>query len=347
MFAVDKLLLYSIRLPAMGSPATLKKISTQLNISISTVSRALKNHPDISENTKRKVKELALLMEYEPNAYAVNLRTNKSRVFGLIVPVISNLFYDSFIAAVEEEARKHGYSLIILQSGDDPLQEAENLKLCKLNRVDGVFISLVADSNSSMLYKKLKESGTPVIFFDKVPEDDQFDRICMADEEAATMAANTILKYKKKKILALMGNPELSITRRRMEAYLKVIHNDPGAPVVEIAYCLNSAEAKKTTAEALSKKKRPDHIFCMSDELLIGAMKSIQQTDLVIPADISVLAISNGFIPGLFKPEITYVETSGFELGKLSVKRMLENMEGPTASRSILLPSRLVTGGSL
>jgi LacI family transcriptional regulator len=331
----------------MGSPATLKKISTQLNISISTVSRALKNHPDISENTKRKVKELALLMEYEPNAYAVNLRTNKSRVFGLIVPVISNLFYDSFIAAVEEEARKNGYSLIILQSGDDPLQEAENLKLCKLNRVDGVFISLVPESNSGPLYNKFKETGTPVVFFDKVPDDSGFDTICMADEEAATLAANTILKYKKKKILALLGNPDLSITRKRKEAFLKVFEKEKAPPILDIRHCLNSAEARKITAEVLGKKNRPDHIFCMSDELLIGAMKSIYQTDLHIPDDISVLAISNGFIPGLYKPEVTYIETSGFELGKLSVKRMLENMEGPTASRSIILPSRLVVGGSL
>lgn len=331
----------------MGSPATLKKISTQLNISISTVSRALKNHPDISENTKRKVKELALLMEYEPNSYAVNLRTNKSRVFGLIVPVISNLFYDSFIAAVEEEARRNGYSLIILQSGDDPLQEAENLKLCKLNRVDGVFISIVADSNSAQLYNKLRESGTPVVFFDKVPDDSGYDTICMADEEAATMAANTILKYKRKKILALLGNAELSITKKRKDAFLKVFEKEKNGPSLDIRNCLNSAEARKITAEVLSKKNRPDHVFCMSDELLIGAMKSIYQTSLQIPDELTVLAISNGFIPGLYKPEITYIETSGFELGKLSVKRMLELMEGPNPSRSIILPSRLVTGGSL
>ncbi len=286
-------------------------------------------------------------MEYEPNSYAVNLRTNKSRVFGLIVPVISNLFYDSFIAAVEEEARKNGYSLIILQSGDDPLQEAENLKLCKLNRVDGVFISLVPESNSGPLYNKFKETGTPVIFFDKVPEDTGFDTICMADEEAATLAANTILKYKKKKVLALLGNPDLSITRKRKDAFLKVFEKEKSPPTLDIRHCLNSAEARKITAEVLGKKNSPDHIFCMSDELLIGAMKSIYQTDLHIPDDISVLAISNGFIPGLYKPEVTYIETSGFELGKLSVKRMLENMEGPTASRSIILPSRLVVGGSL
>ncbi|MBI3139832.1 MAG: LacI family DNA-binding transcriptional regulator [Sphingobacteriales bacterium] len=331
----------------MGSPATLKKISARLNISISTVSRALKNHPDISENTKRKVKELALLMEYEPNAYAVNLRTNRSRVFGLIVPVISNLFYDSFIAAVEEEARRNGYSLIILQSGDDPIQESENLKLCKTNRVDGVFISLVADSQSAPLYHKLRAGGTPMVFFDIVPEDSSFDRVCMADEEAATLAAHTIIKYKKKNVLALLGNPEMSITKKRKEAFLNTLKKEINAPLVEVRHCISSEEARERVTAALSKKSRPDHIFCMSDELLIGAMKSIYPSGLDIPGDISVLSISNGFIPGLYKPEITYIETSGFELGKLSVKRMLENMEAPLPARSILLPSRLVTGGSL
>lgn len=331
----------------MGSPATLKKISTQLNISISTVSRALKNHPDIAENTKRKVKELALLMEYEPNAYAVNLRTNKSRVFGLIVPVISNLFYDSVIAAVEEEARKHGYTLLILQSGDDPVQEAENLKLCKLNRVDGVFISLVPDSNAAPMFAKLKEAGTPVIFFDKVPDDPDCDCICMADEEAATLAANTILKYKKKKVLALFGSPEMSITRKRKEAFSAVFGKEKAAPELLVAHCKNSAEAREKTAEILAAPGRPDHVFCMSDELLTGAMKSIYQSGLTIPGDLSVLAISNGFLPGLFNPEITYIETSGFELGKLSIRRMLEKIEGQTPARSIILPARLVLGGSL
>ncbi len=331
----------------MGSPATLKKISEQLNLSISTVSRALKNHPDISEHTKRKVRELALLMEYEPNAYAVNLRTNKSRVFGLIVPAISNMFYDSFIAAVEEEARKNNYSLIILQSGDDPLQESENLKLCKLSRVDGVFISLVPDSHSDQLYIKFQESGIPVVFFDKVPENGQFDTICMADEEAATIAANTIIKYKKKKVLALFGNAELSITRKRKEAFLRIFEKEKAAVKVEVKHCLNSTDAQQTVTVTLEKKIRPDHIFCMSDELLIGAMKSINHSDLEIPEDISVLAISNGFIPGLFKPEVTYIETSGYELGKLAIKRMLENMENKTPARSFILPARLVQGNSL
>lgn len=330
----------------MGQTATLKKISEQLNLSISTISRALKNHPDISENTKRKVKELAVLMEYEPNSYAINLRTNKSKVFGLVVPYISNMFYDSFISAAEKDARKSGYSLLILQSGDDPLQEAENLKLCKHYRVDGILISAAPDSYSTELLTKYQESGIPVVFFDKVPEAGAFDTICMADEEAATMAAHTILTYKKKNILALFGNAELSITKKRRDAFLKLLEKEKGLKI-QVQYCSNTEEAKNYTTLATSQSHRPDHIFCMSDEILIGVMKSLKQSKLKIPEDVSVLAISNGFIPGLFNPEVTYIETSGYELGKLAIKRMLENMEGKTPPKSIILPSRLVEGESL
>ncbi len=331
----------------MSQNPTLKKISLQLNLSISTVSRALSNHPDISENTKRKVRELAALVEYEPNTYAINLRTNKSRIFGMIVPTISNMFYDSFIAAVEEDARKNGYSLMILQSGDDALQEIENLKICKQSRVDGIFISVCTDSHAGEIFAKIREAALPVIVFDKTPDMDYFDSVCMADEEAATIAAHCIIKYKKKNILALFGSPKLSITKKREEAFLKVFDKEDKNAVIKIEYCSNSEETQKTVSNAIKKKQRPDHIFCMSDEILVGAMKSLNNSNLSIPSDISVLAISNGIIPGFFKPEITYIETSAHGLGKLAIKRMLENMQGITEPKSIILPSRLVEGKSL
>jgi LacI family transcriptional regulator len=331
----------------MAQPATLKKISEQLNLSISTISRALKDHPDISDNTKRKVRELAAIMEYEPNAYAVNLKTNKSKVFGVVLPTISNMFYDSFIAAVEEGARKNGYSLMILQSGDDPLQEIENLKICKHNRVDGIFISVSPDSRAGDIFLKYKEAGLPVIFFDKTPDSGLFDSVCMADEEAATMAANTILKYEKKKVLALFGNPDLSITKKRKDAFLNVFEKEKKAVTVTVQFCASSEEAKQVVAKALQKKLRPDHIFCMSDELLIGTMKCLNKSGLSIPKDISVLAISNGIIPGFFNPEISYIETSAYELGKLAINRMLENMESVSSPKFIVLPARMIEGGSL
>jgi len=169
----------------------------------------------------------------------------------------------------------------------------------------------------------------------------------MADEEAAVLAASTLIKYKKKNILALFGNPGLSITKKRKEAFTRTLDKESNNIQYELRYCKNTEEAKQAVSEVLSRTVIPDHIFCMSDELLIGAMKALKKTRFSIPDDISVLAISNGFIPGLFNPDITYIETSGYKLGKLAIGRMLQNLKGKTAPKSILLPSRFVEGGSL
>src|SRR5512139_1711247 len=151
----------------MEKRATLKNISHALNMSISTVSRALKNHPDISEETKKRVQEAAAMMEYEPNTFAINLRTDKRDMVGIIIPYISNFFYQSFIAAVEEEAKKNAYSVLILQSSDNPETEIENLKICRLNRVAAVFVSISPTTRDISPFLKLSQN-TPVIFFDKV-----------------------------------------------------------------------------------------------------------------------------------------------------------------------------------
>ena len=329
----------------MKSRTTLKKISSSLNISVSTVSRALKNHPDISEDTKRKVKELASLLEYEPNTYAINLRTNSSRVFGLIVPAISNTFYDSFIAAAEQKARENGFLLMILQSVDDPVLEAESLRLCRANRVAGVMISISPGSQSDA-FRKLEEAGIPIIFFDKVPDVETYNKVCLADEEAAMIAASTIIKYRKKKVLGVFGNPELSITQKRLLAFKREFEKESPETTLIIRHCHNSAEAEVLTSE-FCLSNSIDNIFAMSDEILVGVMKALYRSNIRIPDDISVLAISNGFLPEIFNPAITYVETSGFELGKLVMKRMMDYLGGQTFSRSIILPSRLVEGKSM
>ncbi|MCY7311055.1 MAG: LacI family transcriptional regulator [Chitinophagaceae bacterium] len=330
----------------MNYRSTLKNISEKLNISISTVSRALKNHPDISESTKRKVKDLAVLMEYEPNTYAVNLRTNVSKVFGLIVPAISNLFYESFIAAVEEDARQLGYSLMILQSGNDPVTEIENLKLCKQTRVAGIFICVATHAAHTETYLKYIEAGMPLVFFDNVPDIDSCNKVCPADEEAATISAATIIKYKKKKVLGIFGNPELSISRKRMEAFRKTFAADAPKTQLEIQHADSSQQAKEIVQTYFSSKKA-DHIFCMSDEILMGVMQATYKLGLTIPTDVSILAISNGFLPALFNPAITYVETSGYKLGKLAMRSMSDHLNGQTFTKVIILPSLLIEGASM
>ncbi|MES2850404.1 MAG: LacI family DNA-binding transcriptional regulator [Bacteroidota bacterium] len=326
----------------MMNNATLKKLSEMLGLSISTVSRALKDHPDISDKTKLRVRELAEALDYEPNTNAIQLRTNKNNLFGLIVPSISNFFYDSFIASVEEECRKNNYSMLILQTGDDTVMEQESIKLCRQNRVAGVFTCITSNTSDITAYQKLQNSDVPVIFFDKVPADDNVMKVCMADAESAAIAANTILEKKKKKILALFGNKSLSITKKREEAFQKTIN---GAVATIVHHVNNADEAKHVTASAVMQN--PDTVFCMSDEILTGAMKAIQEAGLKIPGDIAVIAISNGFIPKLYHPEITYVETSGYKLGKLAFESMMACVNGTNTVKEHTVESILVNGGSI
>ena len=173
---------------------TLKRIAEVLGLSISTVSRALKNHPDISAATKKRVNEIAEFLDYEPNINAINLRAKSNRVLGLIVPTISGFFYDSFIAAVEEECRLNDYRLMILQSGNDPQIEISNLSICRQNRVSGLFVCLSTNTDSMAAFDKFKEADIPLIFFDKVPDGENYNKICIADKEAAKLAAVFLIK---------------------------------------------------------------------------------------------------------------------------------------------------------
>ena len=329
----------------MSNNTTLKKISQILDISISTVSRALKNHPDISEKTKRKVTELADALEYEPNAYAINLRTNNSKIFGVIVPDISYYFYNTFISSVEEEARKNNYSLLILQSGNDIETENANIKICRQNRVSGVFACITTNTTDLEIYNKLKEAGIPLIFFDKVPANNTFPKVCIADADAARMAAEVIIQKKKKNVLAFFGSNTLSITQKRLIAFNKEFETHSTIKV-EILHAHSFNEAYEKSIDYLQKNK-PDTIFCMSDEILIGVMKTLQELHLSIPTDVAVIALSNGFMPTLYHPQITYIETSGYNLGKLAFENMMQCIAGNNVAEELTIPSKLVKGGSI
>lgn len=330
----------------MGQSTTLKSISSLLNISVSTVSRALKNHPDISEKTKKKVQELAAMMDYEPNAHAISLRTNTSKLLGLIVPALSNFFYTSFLTALEEESRKQGYTLITLQSGDNTNIEQENLKLCRINHIAGLFIAISPETKNIEPFLRMEKNGVPVIFFDKVPEAENCNKVRMADEEAAVMAAEVIQKSNRKKILALFGNQEFSITKKRWKSFTSYFEkNAPGIKVISLF--VSSTQEAITATEKAIKEQEPDTVFCMSDEILAGAMKSIKKLKINVPKKMAVIAISNGFIPQLFDPEITYIETSGIELGKLAFNRMISYFNGQTTPQELIVPSKYIKGGSI
>jgi LacI family transcriptional regulator len=327
--------------------STLKELAEILGISISTVSRALKDHPDISKTTITKVKELAAVMEYEPNNYAVQLRTRQSNVLGILIPTIDNYFYDSFIAAVEEEARVHGYSVLIMQSKDDLAIENANINLFRKNMVSGIFASVSIQTEDLNQYERMLAQKIPVVFFDRVVELKGCTRVCLSDEIAAQIAAEAIIAKNKKNVLALFGHPHLSITQKRDRSLQNTFKKLAPKATLTIKYPESVAESKRVALHALTGRKKPDTIFCMGDMILIGVMYAVHELKLQVPEDIAIIGISNGFIPTLYNPKITYVETSGYKLGKLAFIQMIAALKQEEIKPEVMLESMLVEGGSL
>jgi LacI family transcriptional regulator len=235
-----------------------------------------------------------------------------------------------------------------LQSGDDIEIEIENLKLCRQNRVTGLFACLSAGTKDISSFLKMKDLEIKTIFFDIVPEMDGLNKVSMADSSVGEIAAEAILQANKKNILSIFGNSNLSITKKREIAFSHYFKIKSPNTKLFIEHASDIEHATQITLQHLMKKQSIDTIFCMSDEILIGVMKAIQKLKLNIPTDVSVIAISNGFIPTLFYPPITYVETSGYQLGKLAFKQMMACLsEDADTVLETTVDSKLVKGGSL
>lgn len=313
----------------MTASPTLKKISEHLSISISTVSRALKDHPDVSSETIRRVKELAGLMEYEPNGFAVNLRKKRSDTYAILVPEISGYFYHSFIQSIEEEARKRSFGVMIMQSMNDPEIERDNLKICRYNHLAGVFAAISTKITDFGPYQKTEEFGIPVVFFDKVPENEKVTSVQIADFDAGALAAEKMNECTKQQVICLLGNPTLSITRLRRSGFEDAWAKTDRKPPIWL-HAENEQAAYSILMETCRGKCTNLAVFCMSDEILCGAMRALYEMKANIPDEVAIIALSNGFMPRYFNPVVSYIETSGYYLGKLSFAAMEKKQSGNT-----------------
>jgi LacI family transcriptional regulator len=213
--------------------------------------------------------------------------------------------------------------------------------------VSGVFACLASSAENLEVYQKMNEREIPVVFFDIVPKDNRFTKVRMADERCAIMAAENIIKRNAKKVLALFGDEALSITQKRKAAFQKFMTDFAPKIHCTYAHANSSKEAEQLMKKFATKSQKIDTVFCMTDEILIGVMKTIQELQFKVPSDIGVISISNGFIPNLYYPTISYVETSGFELGKLAFVQMMANMQGGKTQSELTVDAKFIEGGSM
>ncbi len=302
---------------------TIKDIAEKLQINISTVSRALSNHPDISDPVKAKVREMAELLHYHPSDFAINFRKKSSKVIGLIIPKLSMFFIPSIIEGISAKLNNDGYKFFILSSEESLEIEAENLLTCSNSRVDGILISLTKETKSLDHFKIAEDLGIPVVIFDKSIDQKLFDQVLFDSVDSAERCAERLINDGCQKILAIFGNENLEITEKRKLAFTKKMQLHPNIKCKIIHS--DSAEIAKEKTELILDYEDFDGFFAMSDEILAGLNIALVNRNIAIKEK-KVIAISEGILPKYLNSSYEFEKNDGLKMGVKAAEILLDKI---------------------
>ncbi|MDH4057542.1 MAG: LacI family transcriptional regulator [Cyclobacteriaceae bacterium] len=309
---------------------TIKDIARELGISPSTVSRALKDHPDISPKTKKAVNELAEKLNYQPNIVALNLRQSKTNTIGVIIPEIVHFFFSTVISGIEDVAYSAGYNVILTQSNESQEREILDIKALFNSRVDGMLMSISRDTTNFDHIETTITKGVPIVFFDRVYANEEASKIIVDDFTGAKEATLHLIEQGYRNIAHLEGPPNLDISKQRLEGYKEAL-KDNKIPFRKelVAICPSGTieEGKQATEKLLNSKNRPDAIFATNDPAAMGSMQAIKAMGLKIPNDVAVVGFSNWFFSALMDPPLTSVDQPGFEMGQEAARLLIRQIE--------------------
>ena len=313
---------------------TLKQIAENLGISVTTVSKALKNYPDVSKKTKALVKEEAKKLHYKPNVFAVNLRTKESKTVGLIIPEVVHHFFSSVINGIIEEAERKGYLVIILQSNESYQQKKKQVDLLISKRVDGIMISLANDTVDISHLLEIKEHEIPLVMFDKISKLVPCSKIIINDRQAAYDATKFLIDSGCKKIAHFRGAllPQNSIDR--FLGYKKALE-DHGltydSSLIYMCERVDYEDGRRAALQLMKDNKEVDGIFAVTDMAAVGAMTVFKEHGIKVPEDISVMGFSNWFLSQAITPSLSTIDQPGYEMGRKTFKLLRKEMKAKKA----------------
>jgi LacI family transcriptional regulator len=308
---------------------TLKQIAETLGISITTVSKALKNYPDVSDKTRKAVLDLAQSLSYTPNSFAVNLRTKESRTIGLIIPEVVHHFFSNVINGIIDEAEKNGYLVIILQSNESLELEQKQVELLMNKRVDGIIMSLSNESNDDDHIKDIIRKEVPFVMFDKISKLIPCSKVIINDQKAAYNAVEHLILKGCKKIAHIRGpvNPQNAIDR--FLGYKKALekYDIPFDPKL-VYTCKNvTFDEGKAFAEQIAKEHPAvDGIFVITDLVAVGVLAHFNEVGINVPDQVKVIGFSNWFMSQVITPKLSTVDQPSFKMGVQSFGLLLEEM---------------------
>lgn len=309
---------------------TLKDLAKRLNVSPSTVSRALHDNAEIGEATRIKIKKLAEELNYQPNSVASSLRNKKTFTIGVVVPEIVHYFFSSVISGIEDVAYDNSYRVILCQSNELYSHEVMNLKTLAQSQVDGILISYSKETKDFAHIEAMKEKGFPIVFYDRNYESVGIDSVIVDDFEGAKKATNHLIEIGCKKIIHLNGPLHMDIHLQRLNGYLKALE-DHGMAIDK--KLIIEADSFKSSYRALCKLIDEgivfNGVFAVNDLTAVGAMKAIKSRGLKIPKDVAVIGFGDdSTLSEMVDPSLSSVMQHGFDVGKAATHLLLERIQG-------------------
>jgi LacI family transcriptional regulator len=325
---------------------TIKDIARELGISPSTVSRALKDHPDISPTTKKQVRELVEKLKYKPNAIALSLRSRKSFTIAIIVPQIVHHFFSSVISGMEEIAHAAGYNVMIFQSNESYEREVAITQSLISNQADGLLVSVSKTSRKFGHLKELMNGGLPLVFFDRACDEIEADRVIVDDFNGAFNAVEHLIRTGCRRIAHFSAPQHLQIGYQRKRGYISALEKHGIEPDDSLMVkCDTHEEALEITPGIMRQPHPPDAIFAVNDMTATGVLKVLKQMRFRIPEDVSVIGFTDGLVATVTDPPLTTVSQHGFTLGKKAMEMLLKRidaLEEDFPARTEVIPTELV-----
>lgn len=326
---------------------TLSDLAEKLGLSPSTVSRALRDHPDISDKTKEKVLDMAARTHYQPNLIAQSLQNRSSNNIGVIVPEIRNTFFSTVISGIEEVAYEAGYTIMVCQSGDTRERELINTRALAANRVAGMLVSISQETTDCEHFRMVMRQGIPLVLFDRVAADLEASRVIVNDREGAYGAVRHLIERGRTKIAHIAGTKLLYLSGEREKGYLAAL-KDAGIgfrPEYLIEGGYHEEDGRRGAARLMNLSEPPDAIFTVNDPVAIGAFMYLMEQGIAIPEQVALVGFSNNPNTAIVRPRLTTVNQPAFEMGRSAALLLLEKMagkKGAEGSETIVLPTELL-----
>lgn len=315
----------------MKAKATLKQIAKELNVSVSTVSKALNDSPEISSSTKIRIKEYAKLKNYKPNVIGLNLKNRKTKTIGVIIPNILNSFFAKVFSGIEKVADEKGYNVIMCISNESLEKETHTLEMLSNGTIDGFIVSVSEEAQKNHEYNHFSSiinDGTPIVMFDRIAAEVDCDKVIVDDYDSALNSTQHLINLGCKNIALLSSIDNLSVGKLRAEGYLKALENNTIPVNSNIILRADSEEDLKSKIENIFENNTIDGVFALDENDSVAALKIGLKKGYKIPEELSIIGFADGILASRrLSPSLTTVSQHGVDIGEVAAKLLIDRLE--------------------